>query len=176
MEIFVGGGGDDLPFLNLGVLARYARRYAAETGRCVVYVPNARTQRLRDAIRGAARGGESVGLVGHSWGGPDAWRAAAWAARCGLPVRRLVTLDPVGGPLPRRFERPSPVPWLNVHAQPSTPDRSDRLTSLRPWARKPSGLPVALATRHVTLDVNHWDVAGMMQLTGARRWLEEDDR
>jgi pimeloyl-ACP methyl ester carboxylesterase len=172
VEIFIGGGGDDLAFLNLGVVADYARRYAAETGRRVLYVPNARIRTVRDAIRAAARAGERVSLIGHSWGGPDAWRAAAWAARDGLPVARLITLDPVGGPLPRRFEAPLPAPWLNVEAQPSTPDRSDWLTSLRPYARKPSPLPVALATRHVALDLNHRDVAGMMRLSGARRWLD----
>jgi pimeloyl-ACP methyl ester carboxylesterase len=128
---------------------------------------------VRQAIQLAAQAGESIGLIGHSWGGPDAWRAAAWAARGGLPVRALVTLDPVGGPLPRRFEGPLAVPWLNVQAQPSSPDRSDWLTSLRPYARKPSGLPVALATRHVVLDLNHRDVAGMMDLSGARRWLQD---
>jgi pimeloyl-ACP methyl ester carboxylesterase len=172
VEIFIGGGGDDLAFLNFGVLAHYARRYAAQTGRRVVYAPNARIWKVRDAIRAAANAGETVSLIGHSWGGPDAWRAAAWAARNGLPVARLITLDPVGGPLPRRFEEPLPAPWLNVHARPSTPDRSDWLTTLWPYARKPSGLPVALATRHVALDLNHWNVAGMMERSGARRWLD----
>jgi hypothetical protein len=55
----------------------------------------------------------------------------------------------------------------------SSPDRSDWLTSLRPYARKPSGLPVTFATRHVVLDLNHRDVAGMMDLSGAREWLED---
>jgi pimeloyl-ACP methyl ester carboxylesterase len=174
MEIFIGGGGDDLAFLNLGVVAHYARRYAAETGRRVIYSPNARAGKLRAAIRTAADAGETVSLIGHSWGGPDAWRAAAWAARQGLPVARLITLDPVGGPWPRRFAGSLATPWLNVDAQPSAPDRSDWLTSLRPYARKPSGLPVSLATRHVTLDLNHWDVAGMMDLSGARQWLESE--
>lgn len=172
MDIFIGGGGDDLAFLNFGVLADYARRYAAETGRPVLIVPNARTWRVRRAIRAAARTGEPVNLIGHSWGGPDAWRTVAWAARDSLPVQSLITLDPVGGPLRRRLEGPLPVPWLNVEARPSSPDRSDLATSLWPWSRKPSGLPVALATRHVALDLNHWDVAGMMTLSGACRWLE----
>ncbi|MEP6967501.1 MAG: hypothetical protein ABI906_05430, partial [Pseudomonadota bacterium] len=88
------------------------------------------------------------------------------------PVRGLITLDPVGGPLRRRFGGPAPAFWLNVEARPSSPDRSDRVASLRPWARKPSGLPVALATRHVALDLNHWNVAAMMELSGARHWLE----
>ena len=172
MEIFIGGGGDDLAFLGLGVVANYAARFARETGRPGLYFPNARTRTLRRAIAAAARAGDAVSLIGHSWGGPDAWRAAAWAARNGWPVGKLITLDPVGGPLPRRFRASLPTPWLNVGTRPSSPDRSDRLTSLAPFARKPSGLPLTLATRHVALDLNHRDVAAMMALSGARAWLE----
>ncbi len=172
MEIFIGGGGDDLAFLGLGVVADYAAGFARETGRPVLYVPNARIRTLRRAIAAAARAGEAVSLVGHSWGGPDAWRAAVWAARNRWPVAKLITLDPVGGPLPRRFRTPPPAPWLNVSTRPSSPDRSDALTSLAPFARKPSGLPLSLATRHVALDLHHRDVAGMMDLSGARAWLE----
>jgi pimeloyl-ACP methyl ester carboxylesterase len=172
MDIFIGGGGDDLAFLGLGVLASYARRFAAETGRPVIYLPNARPGRVRRAIAEAAARGEPLSLVGHSWGGPDAWRAAAGAARRGLPVRALVTLDPVDGPLRRRFAGSLTCEWLNVVASPSAPDRSDALTRAPLLARKPSSLPVAQATRAVTLDLNHWDVAGMMHASGARRLIE----
>ncbi|MBA3811884.1 MAG: alpha/beta fold hydrolase [Caulobacteraceae bacterium] len=120
MEIFIGGGGDDLGFLNFGVMADYARSYAARTGRRVLSVPHAGTSRVRRAIAVASRAGEGVSLIGHSWGGPDAWRAAAWAVRAVLPVRGLITLDPVGGPLRRRFEGPAPAFWLNVEARPSS--------------------------------------------------------
>ncbi len=172
MDIFIGGGGDDLSFLNLGVLADYARQYAAQTKRRVIYVPNARSLRVRAAIEAAAQTDEAISLIGHSWGGPDAWRSAAWASRNGFSIRSLITLDPVSGPLPCRFEDCAPAPWLNVLAQPTRRDRSDRLTTLWPWARKPSGLPVARASRHVRLDINHWNVAAMMELSGARAWLD----
>jgi hypothetical protein len=59
-----------------------------------------------------------------------------------------------------------------VVASPSAPDRSDALTRAPLLARKPSSLPVAQATRAVTLDLNHWDVVGMMRDSGARRLLE----
>jgi len=173
MEIFIGGAGDDLAFLGFGVLASYARRYAAETGRPAIYVPNARLRRVRRAIAEAAARGEAVNLIGHSWGGPDAWRAAAWAARRGLPLRALVTLDPVDGPLRRRFEGALGCEWLNVVADPSAPDRSDALTRLPLLAGKPPRLPLAQATRQVILDLNHWDVTGMMRASGARRLIEQ---
>lgn len=172
MDIFIGGGGDDLSFLNLGVMADYARGYAAETGRGVAYVPNARPARVRALIRDACGNQQDVNLIGHSWGACDAWRSAAWAARRGLPIKCLITLDAVAGPMRNRFEDWTPAPWLDVAARPAEPDRSDRLTTLRPWARKPSGLPVSRALRHVTVEANHWNVDAMMRLSGARTWLD----
>lgn len=125
MDIFIGGGGDDLAFLNLGVLADYAQRYATETRRAVLHVPNARLRRVRKAIEAAAQNDDAINLIGHSRGGPDAWRSAAWAYRKGFPIRGLITLDPVSGPVRSRFEDFAPAPWLNVLAEPTRPDRSD---------------------------------------------------
>jgi pimeloyl-ACP methyl ester carboxylesterase len=167
MEIFVGGGGDDLSWLGVGVVRLYAARFAAGTGRAVLYVPNARTARLRRAILAAARRREAVNLIGHSWGAIDAFDAAAGALRNGIAVSNLVTLDPVSGPWRRPAAWPGGAFWLNVDAQPSRPDRSDRLTQRRPLAHKPSRLPLGAADSTVTLDLNHWDVEGMMRLSGA---------
>ncbi len=171
VDIFIGGGGDDLAFLGLGVLADYARRHGVATGRSVLYLPNGRRGRLRRAIAVAADRNEPVCLIGHSWGGPDAWRAGTWAAARGLPVRALITLDPVAGPLRRRFTGELACPWLNVVAQPAAPDRSDRLTGLHGLSRKPSGLPTAKATQEVVLNLNHWNVADMMAGSDAWRWV-----
>jgi pimeloyl-ACP methyl ester carboxylesterase len=172
VDIFIGGGGDDLTALGLGVVADYAHAWAAESAHAVLYVANGRPGPVRREIAAAAARKEPVVLAGHSWGGPDAWRAAAWAADEGLPVRALITLDPVGGPLRRTFRGQLACPWLNIVAAPATPDRSDRLTRLRGLSRKPSGLPTAQADREVILDLNHWNVAGMMALSDAWRWVE----
>jgi pimeloyl-ACP methyl ester carboxylesterase len=172
VDIFIGGGGDDLAFLGLGVVADAARDRAAETGRPVLYFANGRLGRVRRAIAADSRRGENVCLVGHSWGGPDAWRAAAWAATRGLPVDALITIDPVAGPLHWIFKGELACPWLNVVAAPTTPDRSDRLTELRGLSRKPSGLPTVLATREVVLDLHHGNVAGMLALSDAWRWVD----
>ena len=172
MDIFIGGGGDDLDWLGLGVVRRYAADFAAETGRPVLYIPNARSGPLRHAIQTSARRGEGVNLIGHSWGAIDAYQGAIWATDRGLAVANLFTLDPVSGP----WRRPAPWPgggfWLNVQAEPLRPDRSDRLTRTRPFARKPPRLPLTVAQESVTLDLNHWDVEGMMRLSGARDRLE----
>jgi thioesterase domain-containing protein len=172
MDIFVGGGGDDLGWLGLGVVRVYAARFAASTGRPVLYVPHARPARLRLAIEAAARRGDVVNVIGHSWGAIDAFEAAASALRQGLDIAHLITLDPVSGP----WRRPSPWPggafWLNVCADSSQPDASDRVTQRRPFAHKPSRLPLGAAHRNVTLDVHHWDVEAMMRLSGARARLD----
>jgi pimeloyl-ACP methyl ester carboxylesterase len=89
MDIFVGGGGDDLSWLGLGVVRAYAADLAAVAGRPVLYAPNARPARLRRAIVSAARDGRSVNLIGHSWGAIDAFDAAASALRDGLRVANL---------------------------------------------------------------------------------------
>jgi pimeloyl-ACP methyl ester carboxylesterase len=172
VDIFIGGGGDDLAFLGLGVVRQYAARYAAETGRPVVYLPNARIGRAQRLIQAAVRAGEPVSVVGHSWGAIDAYVAVAAAARRGALAVTLVTLDPVSGPLRRPVAWRPGVFWLDVALAPSSPDRSDRLTNRHPWARKPSRLPLEAADQRVVLDLNHWDVGRMMRLSGARARLD----
>jgi thioesterase domain-containing protein len=171
IDIFVGGGGDDWPILGLGVVRFYAARYAEETGRPTAYLPNARVRRIVRLIASASEAGP-VNVIGHSWGGPDAYKAVVRARRRGLRVDTLITLDPVGGPIHRIAREVPDVFWLNVEARPSQPDDSDRLTLRRPFARKPSRLPVEAAHRHVVLDLNHWNVAAMMTLSGARARLD----
>ena len=172
MDIFIGGGGDDLARLGFGVIRAYAERYAAETARPVAYLPNARTGRARRLIEIASKAGETINVIGHSWGAIDAYAAALAALKRGGDIATLVTLDPVSGPL----RRPPPWPggpfWLNVTLAPTAPDRSDRLTNRPPWARKPSRLPLHAADAHVVLDLNHWDVGRMMRLSGARARLD----
>jgi pimeloyl-ACP methyl ester carboxylesterase len=172
VDIFIGGGGDDLSWLGLGVVRQYAARYAKETGRPVVYLPNARIGRALRLIEAAVRAGEPVNVVGHSWGAIDAYAAVTGAARRGAIVATLITLDPVSGPLRRPAAwRPGPY-WLDITLAPTSPDRSDRLTNRRPWARKPSRLPLEAADERIVLDMNHWDVGRMMRLSGARARLD----
>lgn len=172
IDIFVGGGGDDLSWLGLGVVRQYAVAFAARTGRPVLYLPNARPERLRRALRIGAGRDTVINLVGHSWGAIDAYEAAAWAARRGIAVANLVTLDPVSGPLRRPSAWPGGAAWLNVALEPSSLDPSDRLTLRRPLANKPSRLPLSDAAPSLVLDLHHWDVGGMMRLSGAQDRLE----
>ena len=173
MDIFVGGGGDDLSWLGLGVVRSYVADLPTVTRSPALCLPNARPARLRQTIVAAARTGDVVNLIGHSWGAIDAFQAAAWALRQGIDVANLITLDPVSGPWRRPPAWPGGAYWLNVCAEPSRPDRSDRLTQRRPFAHKPSRLPLRYADVTVTLDLHHWDVAGMMRLSGARSLLDQ---
>ena len=172
MDIFIGGGGDDLAFLGLGVVRQYAARYAAETGRPVIYLPNARIGRARRLIERSLRRAEPVNVVGHSWGAIDAYVAVVAAVRRGAAPANLITLDPVSGPLRRPPAWQAGPHWLNVALDPASPDRSDRLTTRRPWAHKPPRLALNAADAHVVLDLNHWDVGRMMRLSGARERLD----
>ena len=169
--MFVGGGADDL-MPGGGVLRDYMRRYAAETRRATAYFPNARVGRIARTVADVLRRGGRVNLIGHSWGGPDAFRVAARLAKRGLYVTSLITLDPVSGPFRRPAGSVEPAFWMNVLAIPDRLDRSDRLAVLPPFSRKPSSLPTSAADRSVTVALHHWDVDGMMALGGARAHLD----
>jgi pimeloyl-ACP methyl ester carboxylesterase len=173
MDIFIGGGGDDLEWLGLGVVRDYAARYSRRSGRPSCYLPNARTKRTARLIETAANRGEVVNIVGHSWGAVDAYAATVRATHRGLAVANLITLDPVSGPWRRLPSWPGGVFWLNVSLVPSAPDASDRLTGRRPFAVKPSRVPIHLADEQVVLDLNHRDVELMMRMSGAQTRLEQ---
>lgn len=171
LDIFVGGGADDL-MPGGGVMRSYADGYARQTGRPTRYLPNAQLAQIVDAIREGNATGGPVNIVGHSWGGPDAYNAAAAAATDGLTVDNLVTLDPVSGPSGAVYGPANAKTWMNVYAAPADPDYTDRITHLPPFSRKPSNLPVHEADQPVAVTRNHWDVGGMMRDSGARALLD----
>jgi thioesterase domain-containing protein len=168
-DIFVGGGFDDI--LPRSAMSEYVKDYAAQTGRPTQYVPNARVGQVVNAIRDANRSGGPVNVVGHSYGGPDAYNAVAIANRQGLHIDNLITLDPVSGPIGRVVGPAHPDTWVNVHAEPRRPDNSDRITSIWGVSHKPSNLPVQQAEQ-TQAALNHRDVEGMMQQSGARARLD----
>lgn len=170
MDIFIGGGWDNI--LPHGVMKDYAKDYATQTGRPTRYFPNGAVDQVENAIREGVANGGPVNVVGHSWGGPDAYNAVARANRDGLPVANLVTLDPVGGPS-RAVEGPvHPGTWMNVNAAPIHPDYTDWIASFPLLAHKPSDLPVQQADEPVDLQLNHRDVDDMMRRSGARALLD----
>lgn len=53
---------------------------------------------VHQAIKKTHDAGKPVILIGHSWGGSDAIAAAKWARDNDIPIKLLITIDPVGNP------------------------------------------------------------------------------
>jgi pimeloyl-ACP methyl ester carboxylesterase len=175
-DIFIGGSWDDWNNTVSGAMRHYKDSYAQETGRRVAYFPNAKTSEVVEAIRTANRAGGPVNVVGHSYGGPDAYNAAVRAGREGLRVGNVVTLDPVTAfGIPPERGRPAGT-WTNVKAAPAAKDGSDWITNIRFFSKNPSRLPVFLADRPVAVAAHHSEVERMMTESGAREVLDASRR
>lgn len=182
-DIFIGGGLDDrrIPFLppgvliDKGVMRDYADRYRQETGRPTEYYGNAKRADVLGAVRQANKSGGPVNLVGHSWGGTDAYNVAAQAKREGLRVDNVIALDPVGvglGLAGRDPGRPAAGAWTNVTANPRRIGFADVIAAI---GGKPSELPITEAGRYASVRAGHEDVDAMMR-AGARGVLDQSRR
>ena len=81
--------------------------------------------------------GQRVALVGHSWGGASAYKAALKSA---APVDLLVTLDPVSVfPLGERRKPANVRRWVNVRLDFKRADMRDS-SNLTAWIGRPWGL------------------------------------
>ena len=89
MDLFIGGGADDLWWLGPGVVRDYVARYAPgdRAGGCLPAQRPALAGGTADR-RAAARRGEAINLIGHSWGAADAYAAAVAATRRGYGHRQ----------------------------------------------------------------------------------------
>jgi thioesterase domain-containing protein len=170
-DIFIGGYLDDL-WPGDGVMHDYASRYQKQTGRPTQYFRNDRVGQVVDAIRQADASGGPANVVGHSFGGPDAYNAAAAALRQGLPVANVITLDPVSGHDGAVNGALSGAHWLNVQATTDHPNFSDLITHVPLLSAKPSNLPTRYADQTATVPAHHEDVAPMMRASGARAPLD----
>lgn len=176
VDIFIGGGADDWhPILRLGSkgpMRQYAEDYRSETGRPTRYFPNSRPEKVLAAVRQAQRGGGPVNIVGHSWGATDAYNVAARAAREGLRIDNLATLDPVGGNLGVGgvSGREAAGDWTNVKAVPRRRDFvADGAATI---GGKPSRVPVGQADSVRNVSATHGNVEVMMKRGGVRRRLD----
>ena len=178
MDIFVGGMMDDLPLPNrgYGALHDYAARYRDETGRPTRYFPNNRVDLVVEAIREGNGSLGPVNLVGHSYGGPDAYNAAVRARKEGLRVDNLITLDPVTGFHARPEGSSGADRWLHVQATTDRPNFSDAITNVIYASQKPSRRPIQDADQIVTIEANHEAAETMLRASGARARLDESRR
>jgi pimeloyl-ACP methyl ester carboxylesterase len=137
----------------------------------VAYYPNARTGEVVEAIRAANRVSGPVNVVGHSYGGPDAYNAAVRAGREGLRVDNLVTLDPVTAFFAKPESGRPLGSWTNVTAVPPEPQR-DWFTNFLFLSKNPSTLPANVADRRPSVAAQHGDVDLLMTRSGARGVLD----
>lgn len=68
---------------------------------------------MRSLVEWYGARGKPVALIGHSWGGDAVVNAVA--RKVSVPIRELVTLDPVSRKGPPRQKIPNVAHWLNIH-------------------------------------------------------------
>jgi len=175
LVIFVGGGGD----AKSGIVAGFEDSVAVRTElghRRTAYFVN--DQQAPIMARIAAEPQETrIVLVGHSWGGDTAARAAAALGQQGRPVDTLVTVDPVGRGLSDDYFRRVPAgsrEWVKFRAYGAAWDRTDVIAVAGgAYADGPRGY----ATRHVEAPLNHGNFNGLLRsndpagISGFRRIL-----
>ncbi len=133
---YVGGGGD-------GYLHGIVEKYAKDRGS---YFRHYESYDLPNAMKAASERGEPVIVIGHSWGGSRAIKAVAAA---GVQVDLLVTIDPVGNDF-SGIATDKIGSWVNITADPSSPDGSDTIAAI---GGKTRGL--GKADVNLTFDRNH---------------------
>lgn len=154
----VGGGLDGYGPGQSDHADRLSRQYPGSTPLTHLRASYRQEQVLEEIIESYERTGRPIDLVGHSWGGPAAYDLALELSRRGIPVRTLVTADPVG----RRGRSPLPpeINWVNINADPRSPRSVDNLVAQ--VGGKPSWLPVRNADANTVVAVDHLDLAGMI--------------
>jgi pimeloyl-ACP methyl ester carboxylesterase len=115
LDVFIGGGGDSVS----RIVASYHEAFAAaHPRRMTLYFRRSMRLAALAAIRAAAaaKPGERIHLIGHSYGGAVATWLSRQLARDGIDVDLLVTIDPVS----RAWTRLPGVArrWINVNARP----------------------------------------------------------
>jgi thioesterase domain-containing protein len=171
-DIFVGGFLDHIKTPVSGhVVKGYAERHRRQVLHPVEYHRTGEIDRVVDTIRRANRAGGPVNVVGHSWGGPDAYSAVVQARAQGLRVDNLVTVDPVSRPGENIGRLPAGQRWVNVEGVPRKRELSDLITNIPLVSRKPSRLPIARATKTVRIEASHADFERMMRLGGGQEQL-----
>jgi pimeloyl-ACP methyl ester carboxylesterase len=153
--VVVGGGADGYWGPQHDTAHDYADRFSNKK-----FFTHLETKFRREAvlrsIEDRAKGGPIV-LVGHSWGGPQAYELARDLRDRGNTVLGLITADPVSrmssGARPKTF-------WVNVAASSQSPDDSDRIAAI---GGKPSALPVDSADVDAVASGHHVGLARLMR-------------
>lgn len=172
--IFIGGGNDR----GSEIVKDYSDSYRAATrgrGREVFYFRKGQVSQIVEAIERASRAGQRITIIGHSWGGDAAFRAAS---KSGKPVDNVVTIEPVGKLAQPDMARPANVAnWRNVDAVPDRPNLSDAIERLGKLGAKLFGaeIPVHEADETVRITAHHEDFPTAMELGGVLDLIEKTE-
>lgn len=126
--IYIGGGGDGY---GTSIVQGYAK------GRGSFYRHYQRDAIMKE-IRAASANGEKIIIVGHSWGGWSAATVAAAAAKEGIKIDLLATIDPIGALSKDTLKNIRNIGglWANISATWKNPDektRGDEIADLGEW-------------------------------------------
>ena len=155
IAIFIGGAMDSVFKPVLG----FYESYKANNPNCAYFgwSQSGDIQKLINSLPD----GEPINLIGHSLGGATAADVAATSSR---RIDNLITIDPVGGPLPNVDAiRKNTDMWINVNAAPTNPNFSDAVAKTGgKWGDSPRGQ----ADSFITADQNHANFGRMMNTGG----------
>ncbi len=125
----------------------------------VEYFTNDEDKRLKKWLneRGHIYGTDSVGLIGHSWGGDTAATVVAQGAKVGS----LITVDPVSHFPPDLGDvKTNAKNWINVNANPNEAKEKEDVMHSN-WIAGMGGAwnndPVGYADHHYNANMNHTD-------------------
>jgi hypothetical protein len=153
--VVVGGGADGYLGSDQTAAHDYADKFSNRKFFTHLEAKFLREPVLR-SIEERAHGGPII-LIGHSWGGPQAYELARDLKARGNSVIGLFTADPVSrissGTRPNTF-------WVNVAAASQARDATDHVASV---GGKPSALPVQSADVDAVASGHHVDLDKIMQ-------------
>ena len=177
--VFIGGAGDKSPFLGYGpskIMSDVMKDFntdvkaAGKTEDTKYYGYEDQDEILADILNVLKNNpNEKINIVGHSLGGWVGARVAEALGKCSnsttgasYKVNNLVTLDPVGTTYFLFQAKPTPTAdnWINVLANPTTPDFTDTIANLGGRWKNPTNTNSSYA-----IDVNHANAGALFRNT-----------
>jgi pimeloyl-ACP methyl ester carboxylesterase len=163
--ILIGGAGDGDKIGDDGIVSAYAKPFSEQNPNLDVrYFPHDQGQQVQDYVKSLPPGTD-VSIVGHSWGGDTAAQVTQSLGAQNIPVNTLVTIDPVGHGWNDGFMSnvaTNTANWVNVQADPSSPDFSDAVAF---WGNRVGTDAKPCVDNFIVSPNNHEDFGTMMDTT-----------
>ncbi|MBB5334309.1 alpha/beta hydrolase family protein [Chryseobacterium koreense] len=131
-----------------------------------VYDVPSQTNRVEENVLQNLDKNSSIYIVGHSLGGWNGAHLSQILSDKGYNVEMLITLDPVGegllvyvgSSIYKNKPHPKSKFWINILADPSTPDGTDDVAEFGVRWKVSSGPNI-----NVKMDINHWNARKMFE-------------